>query len=174
MNNTRRRTLATEKRRIDRRLERAVKVNNAGPVLSASTICYELGEKTKAIAHGGIGAIHRLVQRTGLATRIDTDVKVFKVHQPYYESDHLLNIAYNLLYGGQTLDDIELRRNDRVFLDALGTASIPDPTTAGDFCRRFDAARIEALRAHSRFPGHALTPTGVMAIRCKQFHRPDL
>ena len=29
-------------------------------------------------------------------------------------------------------------------------------------------------RAHSRFPGHALTPTGVMAIRCKQFHLPDL
>ena len=33
---------------------------------------------------------------------------------------------------------------------------------------------IEDLRAHSRFPGHALTPTGVMAIRCKQFHLPDL
>ena len=30
------------------------------------------------------------------------------------------------------------------------------------------------LWAHSRFPGHALTPTGVMAIRCKQFHLPDL
>ena len=37
------------------------------------------------------------------------------------------------------------------------------------------AAFIEHLkRAHSRFPGHALTPTGVMAIRCKQFHLPDL
>ena len=34
--------------------------------------------------------------------------------------------------------------------------------------------RNAALRAHSRFPGHALTPTGVMAIRCKQFHLPDL
>ena len=32
----------------------------------------------------------------------------------------------------------------------------------------------EEPRAHSRFPGHALTPTGVMAIRCKQFHLPDL
>ena len=104
-----------------------------GPVLSAPNICYELAEKTKAIAHGGIGAIHRLVQRVGLATRIDTDVRVLKVHQPYYESDHVLNIAYNLLCGGQTLDDIELRRTDRVFLDALGTDSLPDPTTAGDW-----------------------------------------
>ena len=32
----------------------------------------------------------------------------------------------------------------------------------------------QVVRAHSRFPGHALTPTGVMAIRCKQFHLPDL
>ena len=39
------------------------------------------------------------------------------------------------------------------------------------------AERMEPVgvdRAHSRFPGHALTPTGVMAIRCKQFHLPDL
>ena len=55
------------------------------------------------------------------------------MHAPYHESDHVLNIAYNVLCGGRTLDDIELRRNDRVFLDALGAKSIPDPTTAGDF-----------------------------------------
>ena len=145
MKNQRRRILAAEQRRIERRLGRAVRVNRDGPVLSAPNICYELAEKTKAIAHGGIGAIHRLVQRVGLATRIDTDVRVLKVHQPYYESDHVLNIAYNLLCGGQTLDDIELRRTDRVFLDALGTDSLPDPTTAGDFCRRFDEEQIEAL-----------------------------
>ena len=54
-------------------------------------------------------------------------------------------MAYNLLCGGQTPDDIERRRTDRVFLDALGADSLPDPTTAGDFCRRFDEAHIEAL-----------------------------
>ena len=37
----------------------------------------------------------------------------------------------------QTLDDIELRRNDEAYLNALGAAALPDPTTAGDFCRRF-------------------------------------
>ena len=145
MKRTLQRTLASEKRKIERRLGDAVRVNDGGPVLSGPNIRYELGEKTKAIASGGIGAIHRLVQQIGLAARIDTAVTVFKIHQPYHESDHVLNIAYNILCGGQTLDDIELRRNDRVFLDALGTASLPDPTTAGDFCRRFDADRIEAL-----------------------------
>ena len=37
-----------------------------------------------------------------------------------------------------------------------------------------DASVVGFHGAHSRFPGHALTPTGVMAIRCKQFHLPDL
>ena len=145
MKRTLQRTLAAEKRKIERRLRNAVTVNDSGPVLSAPNLRYELATKTKAIAAGGIGAIHRLVQHIGLAACIDAAVQVFKIHQPYHESDHVLNIAYNILCGGHTLDDIELRRTDRVFLDALGTDSLPDPTTAGDFCRRFDADRIEAL-----------------------------
>lgn len=54
-------------------------------------------------------------------------------------------MAFNPLCGGQRLDDIELRRNDEMYLDALGTESIPDPTTAGDFCRRFSSWDIHAL-----------------------------
>lgn len=114
-------------------------------MLSASNIHYELADKTKAISHGGIGAVHLLVKKTGLAKRIDEALHLLKVHAPYHESDHVLNIAYNAVCGGRTLDDIELRRNDRVFLDALGAKSIPDPTTAGDFCRRFGDADIRAL-----------------------------
>jgi hypothetical protein len=68
-----------------------------------------------------------------------------KFHKPYCESDHVLNIAYNTLCGAQRLQDLELRRNDRNFLDALGAKSIPDPTTAGDYCRRFTPVSIAAL-----------------------------
>src|SRR3972149_4193946 len=49
--------------------------------------------------------------------------------------------------GGTCLQDIEQRRQDEVYLAALGAQRIPDPTTAGDFCRRFDEATIEALQA---------------------------
>lgn len=35
------------------------------------------------------------------------------------------------------MEDIELKRNDENYLNALGATRIPDPTTAGDFCRRF-------------------------------------
>ena len=140
-----RRKLAAERSKIEERLEEGRHASGDAPVLTASNIHYELAGKTSAIAHGGIGAIHLLVKKTGLAKRIDEKLQLFKVHAPYHESDHVLNIAYNVLCGGRTLDDIELRRNDRVFLDALGAKSIPDPTTAGDFCRRFAEENIEQL-----------------------------
>ena len=69
------------------------------------------------------------------------------MHLPYHESDHVLNLAYNALCDGTCLEDLELRRQDEAYLDALGAQRIPDPTTAGDFCRRFDEAAIEALQA---------------------------
>ena len=86
-----------------------------------------------------------VAEQTGLVDAINERVEVLKQHRPYHESDHVLNIAYNILCGGQRLEDIEVRRNDEVFLDALGTESIPDPTTAGDFCRRFDKGDLEDL-----------------------------
>lgn len=140
-----RQKIRSEKCKVARRLEDAVLVNESGPVLAATNIRYELADKTKGIAHGGIGAVHRLVNKLGIAARINEALPLLKVHVPYFESDHVLNIAYNALCGGRTLDDIELRRNDRIYLDALGAESIPDPTTAGDFCRRFAAENVEAL-----------------------------
>ena len=106
---------------------------------------YELAKRTRAMPHGGLGAAHQVVVRSGLTEGIDAGVEVLKLHRPYHESDHVLNIAYNALCGGRTLDDIELRRNDEAYLDALGTDAIPDPTTAGDFCRRFEGPDVERL-----------------------------
>ena len=120
--------------------------NMSGPVLGRANIAYELSARTKATAHGGMGAIAKLIGDVGLAGEIDSSLELLKLHKPYHESDHVLNIAYNALCGGQRLEDIEARRCDRVFLDGLGTESLPDPTTAGDFCRRFDAASILALQ----------------------------
>jgi hypothetical protein len=134
------------KRRIQRRLDRKnILVRRERPVFSAHGIHYQLAERTRGIAAGGLGAMQLLVEQVGLAECIDERVHVLKRHLPYHESDHVLNIAYNLLAGGTCLEHIELRRNDEVFLDALNVESIPDPTTAGDFCRRFEAVHIEAL-----------------------------
>jgi hypothetical protein len=140
------RRLAAEKAAIERRLSNAVVLNLGSPVLGRANIGYELAERTRGTAHGGIGMIAKVVGAVGLAQEIDESLHLLKFHKPYHESDHVLNVAYNTLCGGQRLQDIELRRGDAVFLDGLGTQSLPDPTTAGDFCRRFDEQSILALQ----------------------------
>ncbi len=115
-------------------------------MMAGSNIHYELSAKTRGAAYGGVGAVHVMVQRLGLIDEIDEHLHLLKVHLPYHESDHVLNIAYNVLVGGQRLEDIELRRQDESFLDGLGAQRIPDPTTAGDFTRRFNVEDILQLQ----------------------------
>jgi hypothetical protein len=110
-------------------------------MLTARNIRYDVAARARAVNCGGIGAIHLLARRVGLIEAIDRDVELLKVHLPYHESDHVLNIAYNILCGGDCLQDLELLRNDEAYLDALGAGRVPDPTTAGDFCRRFGSAQ---------------------------------
>ena len=141
-----RRRLERERRQITGRLEEAVAPNATGPVLGRANVSYEYAERTKALSHGGMGLIARLVAWSGLAGQIDASLTLLKIHRPYYESDHVLNIAYNALCGGTSLEDIEARRCDAVFLDGLGVDSLPDPTTAGDFCRRFEPDDVMDLQ----------------------------
>jgi len=136
--------LRNAKQRIVRRLAGS-REDQGRPMFSAEPIRVELADKVRALGPGGIGVVHQLARAVGLVEAIDRRVHVLKVHRPYHESDHVLNLAYNALCDGVRLEDIELRRNDEVFLDALGTERIPDPTTAGDFCRRFSEVDIRNL-----------------------------
>ena len=135
--------LRNRKRRIEGRLDPERRWSEQPtPMMSASNIHFEMAERCRAVNYGGIGAIHLMGQRLGLAQEIDGRVQLLKRHLPYHESDHVLNLAYNALLDGQRLEDIELRRNDEAFLDGLGAQRIPDPTTSGDFTRRFDQGSI--------------------------------
>jgi hypothetical protein len=105
-----------------------------------------MSERVEATPYGGVALALRMAEHSGLMRAIGQRVKVLKQHQPYSEADHILNIALNALCGGESLQDIEHRRNDAAFLEMLGTLGIPDPTTAGDFCRRFETSDIDALQ----------------------------
>jgi hypothetical protein len=147
MKPTIRRYWARGKRRIARRLEVAkggMTARERGTEFRSRT---RLGvsERIDAVPYGGLAVLHELVERLGLPQQIDQALSLLKIHRPYSESNHVLNIAFNLLCGGRVLEDIEVRRNDAAFLDMLGARMIPDPTTAGDFCRRFDARAVHAL-----------------------------
>lgn len=140
-----RKNLARGKRRNQYRLRDIEWDDRPGPMFSAGNVVYEFADRAKGLTCGGIGAIHLLARKTGLIDEIDRRLHLLKIHKPYHESDHVLNIAYNILCGGQCLEHIEHRRNDEVFADALGAQRIPDPTTAGDFCRRFEPNQVETL-----------------------------
>jgi len=139
--------MARDERKLARRLDAAEggqKRRSDGPELAGNPRL-DLAERTRAMPYGGVGTMLKLARHVGLMARIDDELDVLKCPHPYTDADHVMNIALNILCGGRMLDDIEIRRQDLVFLDALGARSIPDPTTAGDYCRRFDAEAVLRL-----------------------------
>lgn len=138
-----RQQLRRRKRQILKRLDKTKSQDPA--LLGSANIAYEVADRTQAISAGGLGAIDLMVKRLELPALINQRVPLFTLYAPYSESDHILNIAYNLLAGGNCLEHLELLRNNEAYLNALGVRRIPDPTTAGDFCRRFTRDSILAL-----------------------------
>jgi hypothetical protein len=96
---------------------------------------------------GGLSLVVEFFRRFRVAQRIDAQVKVLKVHNPFYESDHVLAQACSLFVGGTCLEDVAILQHDEAAKRLLGACRLPDPTTAGDFLRRFDRNEApEALR----------------------------
>ena len=135
-----------DKQNIETRLVRKQYEDQSDTMFKASNIHYEIADRSRAIGFGGIGALHKLVCKLGLDKEINRNVLILERHVPYWESDHVLNIAYNVLTGGTCLEDIDRLRNDETYMNALDAERIPDPTTAGDFLRRFDETWIFALQ----------------------------
>ena len=139
MNAIIRKRIAVRKRRLLHRLDKDNYPDDLSrPMIRGSSPHYELASRSTGTDYGGIGLMHQLVRDLDLAEEIDSRLHLFKVHLPYHESDHVLSLAYNALCGGTCLEDLELRRQDEAYLNLLGAERIPDPTTAGDFTRRFD------------------------------------
>lgn len=138
--------IASRQRRVEERLDRFNYPDDMSrPMMRGTNLHYELADRDVGTACGGIGLIHQLVQRLELPKEINQRLSLFKIHLPYHESDHVLNLVYNALCGGRCLEDLELRRQDEAYLNSLGADRIPDPTTSGDFCRRFEPCHIESL-----------------------------
>ena len=116
------------KQRIARRLDAKRRwPEQPDPMLSARNLHFEMAQRGRATNGGGIGAIHLMGHKLGLAREIDERLHLLKRHLPYHQGDHVLNLAYNALLGGQPLEAIELRRNDEAFLDELGARAHPRP-----------------------------------------------
>jgi hypothetical protein len=145
---TDRRIIRKRKARVSRRLANKLRPGDGDrPVLSGQLPRYEMSDRVTATKAGGVGAIHTLVQRLGLPEAIDERLHLLKRHLPYHESDHVLSLAYNVLIGGTRLQDLDSVREDEALMNMLGARRLPDPTTAGDFLRRFEEKDVDTLQS---------------------------
>ena len=144
-----------QSRRNSARRRRKVKARHARgrrwgtgpkPMFGSGRVRYEIGARINAMSYGGIGVVRRLVSKLGLGGEINRRLALLKRHLPYHESDHVLNIAYNMLCGGARLEDLGALRNNVAYMDALGAEVIPSPTAAGDFTCRFGEADVIELQ----------------------------
>jgi Transposase DDE domain group 1 len=139
--------LEARRRQLLRRLDPNNLPDCSQPIFKGTcNFDFDLLRRLNGVACGGIPLFLKLAQEIGLVESIDQRLHVLLFHHPYHESDHVLNFAFNPLCNGTCMEDMERRRNDPGFLDALGAQRSPDPTTAGDFCRRFTAEHINILQ----------------------------
>ena len=115
------------RRRIKKRLENVPGPERPTPMMTATNIHYEQADRTRGLSAGGIGAILLLAQKVDLVNEIDRKLRLLKRHLPYHESDHVLNIALNIIAGGRRLEHLELRRNDEVLPGRARSRTNPGP-----------------------------------------------
>jgi hypothetical protein len=131
---------------MQRRWDKTNRQGCSKPRMTARNIPDEIGERSRGIGVGGIGAIHTRARPVGRIDALDRRLELLTSHLPYHESDHVLALAYLPLGGGPCLQDLELLRQDEVRLDALGARRRPDPTPAGDFGRRVSVDTLPILQ----------------------------
>ena len=97
------------------------------PEFSGPRPTYEIAERVQAVTCGGLAAIQKLVRTIDLPGSIDAKLGILRRARPYQDSDHVLNIAYNIFCGGHVLDDLEVRRHDIAYLEMLDARCAGDP-----------------------------------------------
>jgi hypothetical protein len=117
-----------------------------GRVMRHPLLHLESDPRGEMTHYGGLVLAQQFVRRFGVAQRLDGALRLFKRHAPYHESDHVLALAYTLYADGTCLEDQAVLQGSEAVRRLVGACRIPDPTTAGDFLRRFRTAQdIEGL-----------------------------
>lgn len=124
--------------------------NTPGRVMRLPRVHLEVDSRSEVTPYGGLVLVTEFIRRFKVAQLLDRHVHVLKQHKPYHESDHILAQACNLYVGGTCLEDLAELQHSEAARRLLGACRLPDPTTAGDFLRRFSELEhpgsLEALR----------------------------
>ena len=121
------------------------------PVLGLPKLHMEIDRRSEVTPYAGLALAAQVAFLLNMPKILNTHVSVLKRHLPYHESDHVLAQAFNLYVGGTCIEDMANLQQSEAVLRLVGACRIPDPTTAGDFLRRFDdqvnPGSLEDLRA---------------------------
>jgi hypothetical protein len=115
-----------------------------GPVLGHPKLQLS-SESSETTPYGGLALAAGLVRNLRIAPDLNRNLSLLASHRPFHESDHVLAHVYNLYAGGTCIEDIADLQTSEPVRRMLGADRLPDPTTAGDFLRRFDEEALRAL-----------------------------
>jgi hypothetical protein len=116
----------------------------AGALMRLPTVQVEV-EASDTTVYGGLVVVLALVKRVRLPQLLNDALSLLRVYKPYSEADHVLTHTFNLYLGGSTIEDIATLQQSPAIRCLLGMPRVPDPTTAGDFLRRFDQPSLTSL-----------------------------
>jgi hypothetical protein len=119
----------------------------SGPVFRNRAVRLAVQERGNVTPYGGVALAHDLAMRLEIDRDLNAGVPLLKLHLPYFESDHVLTHVYNQYVGGTCIEDIANLQYSSAMKSVLGACRIPDPTTAGDFLRRFAGLHLDAFQA---------------------------
>jgi len=117
-----------------------------GPVFTNRRVRVQVQQRGKITPYGGVSLVHDLAMRLQLDRDINRSIRLLKINVPYFESDHILTHVYNQYVGGHCIEDIANLQHSDAVKHLLGACRIPDPTTAGDFLRRFGEYHLQQLQ----------------------------
>lgn len=117
------------------------------PVFHTRRVRLEVEQRGRTTPYGGLALAHDLAMRLQLDRDLNRALPLLRWHLPYFESDHLLTHVYNQYVGGRCIEDIANLQYSDAIKHLLGTVRIPDPSTAGDFLRRFHPPHLATVQA---------------------------
>jgi hypothetical protein len=148
--------LSRQSKKTSRQLALLPALRRRRPAFRGRRVKHEVDQRSDLTPYGGLGLAHQLACRLGVAREIDQRLSLLERHKLYHESDHVLTHALNLVSGATAIEDIRNLQQSAAICCLLGADSIPAPSTAGDFLRRFGAkdladfqAAIDAVRERS-------------------------
>lgn len=116
------------------------------PVFGNRQVRIEIQERGEITPYGGLSLAHDLAMRLGIDRDLNDSLLLLRLHFPYFESDHILTHVYNQYVGGTCIEDIAHLQHSDAIKHLTGACRIPDPTTAGDFLRRFNPSNLRAFQ----------------------------